>query len=75
MEGKVFTMSWIIVFLLIGFWIAGLVSGYSYDGLIHILLVYAGLMVIAWWIKVRRYSRSSENSQTVAGNDLNPKQS
>jgi hypothetical protein len=35
------------MFLLVGFWIAGLVSGYSYGGLIHMLLVYAGLMVIA----------------------------
>jgi len=40
-------MSWLVVFLLIGFWVMGLLNGYSFGGLIHILLVYAGLIVIS----------------------------
>ena len=47
-------MSWVVVFLLVGFWGLGLAKGYSFGGLIHILLVYAGLMVTARLIESRR---------------------
>jgi hypothetical protein len=46
-------MSWTIVFLLVGFWVLGLVNGYAFGGLIHILLVYAGLMVLARLLRRR----------------------
>jgi Family of unknown function (DUF5670) len=42
---------WLVVFLLIGFWGLGFLNGYSFGGLIHILLVYAGLIVTARLIK------------------------
>ena len=42
---------WVVVFLLVGFWGLGLLNGYSFGGLIHILLVYAGLMVSARFIE------------------------
>lgn len=45
---------WVVVFLLVGFWGLGLANGYSFGGLIHILLVYAGLMVTARLIERRR---------------------
>ena len=45
---------WVVVFLLVGFWGLGLLNGYSFGGLIHILLVYAGLIVTARLIKRRR---------------------
>ena len=45
---------WVVVFLLVGFWGWGFRNGYSFGGLIHILLVYAGLMVIARLIERRR---------------------
>ena len=66
-------MSWTIVFLLVGFWVWGLVSGYSFGGLIHILLVYAGLMVIARLIERRRFSRGSENQSICHPEPPNPK--
>jgi hypothetical protein len=47
-------MSWVVVFLLVGFWGLGLANGYSFGGLIYILLVYAGLMVTARLIERRR---------------------
>lgn len=68
-------MSWTIVLLLIGFWVLGLLNGYSFGGLIHILLVYAGLMVIARLIERHRFSRARETSQPLAGNRVNPKNS
>jgi uncharacterized protein DUF5670 len=45
---------WVIVFFLVGFWVLGLVKGYSFGGLIHILVVYAGLMVAARLLERRR---------------------
>ena len=45
---------WVVVFLLVGFWGLGFRNGYSCGGLIHILLVYAGLMVTARLIERRR---------------------
>jgi hypothetical protein len=45
---------WAVVFLLVGFWGLGLLNGYSFGGLFHILLVYAGLMVTARLIERRR---------------------
>jgi phage-related holin len=47
---------WAIVFLLIGFWVLGLVKGYMFGGLIHILMVYAVLMVLGRWFQRRRPS-------------------
>ena len=47
-------MSWAIVFLLVGFWVLSLVNGYSFGGLMHILLVYAGLIAIARLMERRR---------------------
>jgi len=51
---------WVVVFLLLGFWGLGFANGYSFGGLIHILLVYAGLMLIARLIERRR--RRTEKS-------------
>jgi len=45
---------WVVVFLLVGFWGLGLLNGYSFGGLIHILLVYAALMASARLIERRR---------------------
>lgn len=45
---------WVIVFLLVGVWGLGLAKGYSFGGLIHILLVYAGLMAAASLLERRR---------------------
>jgi Family of unknown function (DUF5670) len=45
---------WVVVFLLVGFWVLGLLNGYSFGGLIHILLVYAGLIAVARLIERRR---------------------
>jgi Family of unknown function (DUF5670) len=56
-------MSWTIVCLFVGVWVLGLLNGYSFGGLIHILLVYAGLMVIARLLETHRSSRNAENSQ------------
>jgi hypothetical protein len=68
-------MSWTIVFLLVGFWVLGLINGYSLGGLIHILLVYAGLMVIARLVERARLRRGSEYSHPVARTHLNAKDS
>jgi hypothetical protein len=68
-------MSWTIVLLLVGFWVLGLLNGYSFGGLIHILLVYAGLIAVARWMERRRFSRGSDNRQLVAGGQLNAKDS
>ena len=53
-------MSWTIVFLLVGIWVLGLVNGYAFGGLIHILLVYAGLMVLARLLRRRLPSPDKE---------------
>jgi hypothetical protein len=45
---------WVLILLLVGFWSLGLLNGYSFGGLIHILLVYAGLMATAKMIERRR---------------------
>ena len=45
---------WVVVFLLVGFWGLSLLNGYSFGGLIHILLVYAGLVVTARLLEMRR---------------------
>ena len=58
-------MTWLLVFLLIGFWVLGLLNGYSLGGLIHILLVYAGLIAIARLIEMRRFFGASEHSEPV----------
>ena len=55
-EERAVTMSWTIVFLLIGFWVLALVNGYSFGGIIHILLVYAGLIGFARFLEGRRPS-------------------
>jgi flagellar biogenesis protein FliO len=68
-------MPWTVVFVLVGFWLLALVNGCSFGGLIHILLVYAGLIVIARLIERRRLSRGNEHIQPVAGSRLNPKES
>ncbi len=68
-------MSWTIVFLFVGLWVLGLVKGYSFGGLIHILLVYAVLMVIARLMEKRRFSRSTENSQPVVERNLTSRNS
>ena len=68
-------MSWAVVFLLVGFWVLSLGNGYSFGGLMNILLVYAGLIVIARLIERRRFSRGSENSQPVVGSRPKPKDS
>ncbi|HWI57046.1 MAG TPA: lmo0937 family membrane protein [Bacillota bacterium] len=39
-------MSWITILLLVA-WALGWVNGYTFGGLVHILLVYAMLMVTA----------------------------
>jgi len=68
-------MSWVVVFLLIGFWVLSLVNGYSFGGLMHILLVYAGLIGVARLIERRRFSRANEDSQPAAGGRLNQRNS
>ena len=68
-------MSWAVVFLLVGFWVLSLANGYSFGGLMHIFLVYAGFIAIAKLIERRRFSRGSEHSQPVAGSRLNQKDS
>ena len=50
---------WVVVFLLLGFWSLGFYNGYSFGGLIHILLIYAGLMVTARLRETRRRTRQS----------------
>jgi len=65
-------MTWVVVFLLVGFWVLGLLNGYSFGGLIHILLVYAGLIVIARLIERCRFFRASQHSEPVVGSDLDP---
>jgi hypothetical protein len=55
---------WVVVFLLVGFWGLGFTNGYSFGGLIHILLVYAGLMVTARMLERRRFSRGREHRAT-----------
>lgn len=47
---------WAIEFLLLGFWVLGLAKGYAFGGLIHLLVVYAVLMVLGWWSQRRRPS-------------------
>ena len=54
-------MTWLVVFLLVGFWMLGLLKGYSFGGLIHILLVYAGLIVVAGLIERRRLFHATEH--------------
>jgi hypothetical protein len=65
-------MSWLVVFLLFGFWVLGLLNGYSFGGLIHILLLYAGLIVIARLIERRRRFRDRDHSGLVVGSHLDP---
>lgn len=48
---------WLVVIVLVGFWGFGLAKGYSFGGIIHILLVYAGLMVTARLVQRRRRRR------------------
>lgn len=56
---------WILVFLLLGFWGLGLASGYAFGGLIHILLVYAGLMVTARLLERRRQGRAGTSTPPI----------
>lgn len=56
---------WVLVFLLVGFWCLGFLNGYSFGGLIHILLVYAGLLLIARFTARHRRATGESN--------LNPK--
>jgi Family of unknown function (DUF5670) len=63
-------MSLTIVLLFVGVWVLGLLNGYSFGGLIHILLVYAGLMVIARLIERRRSSRCRHDGQQAVGSPL-----
>ena len=65
-------MSRVVIFLLVGFWGLGLANGYSFGGLIHILLVYAGLMGIARLIARRRFLLAREHSKPVVGSELDP---
>jgi hypothetical protein len=51
---------WVIIFLLVGFWGLGRANGYAFGGLMHILLVYAGLMATARLLERRR--RRTEQS-------------
>jgi hypothetical protein len=51
---------WVVVFLLVGFWGLGFAKGYSFGGLIHVLLVYAALMATARLLERRR--RRTEQS-------------
>ncbi|SPE50843.1 conserved hypothetical protein [Verrucomicrobia bacterium] len=62
-------MSWTVVFLLVGFWVLGLVNGYSCGGLIHILLIYAGLMVIARLIEKCGANRETSINLNHEGKD------
>jgi hypothetical protein len=55
---------WIVVFLLVGVWALGLANGYSFGGLIHIFLVYAGLMVTARLLE-RRRGRAGQSTLPV----------
>jgi hypothetical protein len=55
-RGKAVTMSWTIVFLLIGFWVLALVNGCLFGGIMHILLVYAGLIAFARFLQRGRPS-------------------
>ena len=56
---------WVVVFFLVGFWGLGLFNGYSFGGLIHILLVYAGLMVTARLLE--RHRRGTGQSTRAYG--------
>ena len=55
---------WMVVFLLVGFWGLGSLKGYSFGGLIHILLVYGGLMVTARLLE-RRRGRAGQSTPPV----------
>jgi hypothetical protein len=55
---------WVVVFFLVGFWGLGFLNGYSFGGLIHILLVYAGLMVTARLLE-RRRQRTGQSTPPV----------
>lgn len=55
---------WVVVFLLVGFWGLGLLNGYSFGGLIHILLVYAGLIATARLLETRR-RRTAQSTPPV----------
>jgi len=44
-------MSWTFAFLLIGFWVFAFLNGCSFGGIIHILLVYAGLVGFARFLQ------------------------
>ena len=56
--------------ILVGFWVLGLTKDYSFGGLVHILLVYAGLMVTARLLERRR--RGAEQS-TPPGEPFEPR--
>ena len=44
-------MSLLVVFLLVRVWVLGLLNGYAFGGLIRVLLVYAGLIALAWLLQ------------------------
>lgn len=55
---------WVVVLLLLGFWWLGFTNGYTFGGLLHILIVYAGLMVTAGLLESRR-RRTGESTYPV----------
>lgn len=63
---------WVVVFLLVGFWGLSLANGYFFGGLIHILLVYAGLMVTARFLERRRRGTGQSTPPIEPFEPLNP---
>ncbi|HTL59362.1 MAG TPA: lmo0937 family membrane protein [Candidatus Limnocylindrales bacterium] len=63
---------WVVVFFLVGFWGLGLFNGYSFGGLIHILLVYAGLVVTARLLERRRQRIGQSTAPTEPFEPLKP---
>jgi hypothetical protein len=53
-DRKEATMLWTIFVILLILWLAGLVSGYTIGGVIHILLVIAIVVVVVQVIQGRR---------------------
>ncbi len=63
---------WVVVFFLVGCWGLGLLNGYSFGGLIHILLVYAGLMASAKLLEGRRRRTRHTTAPREPFEALNP---
>lgn len=66
-------MSYVVACVLVGFWALGFRNGYSFGGLINILLVYAGLIVVARLMERSRFIRAREQSERVTESHMDPR--